>query len=176
MTATRTLSFNTYKLEPASYEHKQLAEEWTAEDKEHAGIVDPRFWLEQGEDHDSYLVSDKWGPVLFFRVITRQIEPTEWLLGGIAPTIQNGGLRPGFKAAELHMQFMPAYTAVDHKRIAETLKSGCPWLEQILIGAGVEEIYFDSTFPGLVAFTTKHLGFTQEGQRLSKRLAAAAVA
>lgn len=165
MTATRILIFDSYRLEPATFEHKHLAEEWTEADPEHRGKVDPRFWLEQGDGFDSYIVSDLAGPVLFLKVIARQIG-----YGILLPP----GPQHVRKGAELHMQFMPAATEMDHKRISAALLHGSPWLEQILMGAGVEEVYFDSTFPGLIAFTTKRLGYEHEGGRLRKRLPAQA--
>jgi hypothetical protein len=164
MTATKTLRFDGYLLEPAEFKHKALAESWTAWDKDHAGRVDPRFWLEQDERTDSYLVSDAAGPVLFFKVIVMGIKQFE------------SDPFPSWKHAELHMQFMPAACGADHNRIADALFKGYPWLELILIGAGVSEIYFDSRSPGLVAFTTKRMGFTQEGGRLRKRLELSAAA
>ena len=161
MTATKILRFDGYLLEPASYEHKDLAEKWTAWDSDHAGQVDPRFWLEQDGTRDSYLVSDRHGPVLFFKVIM-------WT--------DRDFFQYRKKVAEIHMQFMPASIAIDHQRIGGALLKGCPWLEEILRAAGVEEIYFDSTSPGLVAFTTKRMGFTQEDGRLRKRLGVRALA
>lgn len=162
MTATKTLRFDPgYVLEPASFAHRVLAEEWTAWDKDHAGCVDPRFWLEQDESRDSYLVSDEFGPVMFFKIIV-------WILGSLENASFETG--PNRKEAEIHMQFMPATTSHDHTRIGQALLKGCPWLELILIGAGVSEIYFDSTSPGLVAFTTKRMGFTEERGQLRKRL------
>jgi hypothetical protein len=154
MTAIRVLRFGEgFLMEPASYEHKQLAEQWTAWDPDHAGKVDPRFWLEQADDRDSYLVSDRVGPVLFFKVIVS-------IYGGIA----NASFQTDSKkVAELHMQFMPASTQQDHERIRMALVKGCPWLEILLAGAGVEEIVFDSRHSGLVAFSTKRLGFTTQG-------------
>lgn len=167
MTATKILNFDGYRLEPATYEHKDLAEQWTAWDRDHAGQVDPSFWLEQDEACDSYLVSDGIGPVLFFKVMT-------WIMGSLHNASFNTG--PNKKKAEIHMQFMPASTTIDHQRIGGALLKGCPWLEELLRAAGVEEIYFDSTSPGLVAFTTKRMGFTQEDGRLRKRLGVRALA
>lgn len=164
MTATKTLQFGVsgdYLLEPAAAKHKALAEQWTAWDPDHAGRVDPSFWLEQDEACDSYLVSDGMGPVLFFKVII-------WT--------DRDFFQYRKKVAEIHMQFMPASTTIDHQRIGGALLKGCPWLEELLRAAGVEEIYFDSTSPGLVAFTTKRMGFTQEDGRLRKRLGVRALA
>jgi hypothetical protein len=157
MTAIRVLRFGEgFTMEPASFEHVKLAEQWTAWDTDH-GKVDPRFWLEQAEDRDSYLVSDREGPVLFFKVIMRaRFWPVPERAAG--------------KIAELHMQFMPANTQADHERIRTALVKGCPWLEILLAGAGVEEIVFDSQHSGLVAFTTKRLGFTQSDGRLRKTI------
>lgn len=163
MTATRTLRFGEgFSLEPADFQHRILADQWTAWDPDHAGRVDPRFWLEQDDDRDAYLASDRTGPVLFFKVIVQQ-------KGGIA--------LPRWKTAELHMQFMPQATQQDYERIRAMLMAGCPWLEQILIAAGVEEITFDSHSPALIAFTTKRLGFSSQGDgTLRKRLAGQAAA
>jgi hypothetical protein len=156
-----------FVLEPASFEHKQLAEAWTAGDSDHAGKVDPRFWLEQAEDRDSYLVSDHVGPVLFFKVILMYY-------GGIANASFETATR---RVAELHMQFMPANKQDDHERIRTALLKGSGWLDLLLMGAGVEEILFDSNSPGLVAFSTKRLGFHSQGDgRLRKRLADQAAA
>lgn len=171
MTATRVLRFGAgFVLEPASFEHKPLAEQWTAWDPDHAGKVDPRFWLEQACDRDSYLASDGAGPVLFFKVI-------------VYPILHRGASGPSDEElarvkvdreqcqAELHMQFMPQNLQSDYERVRAMLLAGCPWLEQLLLEAGVEEIVFDSKSPALVAFTTKRLGFSTKGDGvLRKRL------
>lgn len=141
-----------YTLDPAGFEHKVLAENWTAWDADHAGRVDPRFWLEQDDSRDSYIACDRIGPVMFFKVIV---------------------FAHPEKTAELHMQFMPASTQTDHERIRNVLLAGCPWIERILAGAGVTEIVFDSNSAGLVAFSTKRLGFTHENGQLRKRIAVA---
>jgi hypothetical protein len=169
MTATQSLKFGEgFTLEPASSEHKKLAEEWTAWDTDHARRVDPPFWLEQANDRDSYLCSDRQGPVLFFKMIIR--------VAGYGILLPPGPEHTR-KMAELHMQFMPASTMADHERIRTALMKGCPWIETLLIGAGVEEIYFDSQSPGLVAFTTKRLGFNTQGDgQLRKRLEVSLVA
>lgn len=156
MTATRILRFGAgFSLVPVGFEHKTMAENWNAWDPDHAGHVDPRFWLEQADNLDSYLASDAIGPVLFFKVI--MIPKKE----------------PPSKVAEIHMQFMPQNTQGDHERIRAMLLAGSPWLEELLLGAGVTEINFDSTSPALVAFSTKRLGFLTQGDgTLRKRLAA----
>lgn len=188
MTATKTLRFGEgFILEPAEFQHKQLAVEWTDADPDHSGRVDPRFWLEQDDDRDSYLCSDRQGPVLFFKLILKQTEQhtQECQLSYMSKeraqqeswgcTCHHWG-RIDFprksSSAELHMQFMPAVSMQDHERIRAALLAGAPWIEQILMRAGVEEICFDSRSPGLIAFTTKRLGFSApENGILRKRLA-----
>lgn len=153
MTAKSVLRFGEgFVLEPAAFQHKSQADEWTAADSDHAGRVDPRFWLEQAPDRDSYLVSDLRGPVLFFTLILLLPGPER--------------IR---KVAELHMQFMPTTTQLDHERIRAALMAGCPWLERILEGAGVEEITFDSRSDRLIAFCVKRLGFLLEDNGVPRK-------
>jgi hypothetical protein len=53
------------------------------------------------------------------------------------------------------------------------LVEGMRWLEQR--AKSVREIRFDSCNPKLIKFAENHLGFTNEGGRLSKRLEVADV-
>jgi hypothetical protein len=152
MTASRILRFGEgFSLEPASYEHFDLAQKWTEEDPAHAGFVQARFWLEQADDRDSYLARWKQIPVMFFKAIIYVNEERQ-------------------KYAEVHMQFRPQITQNDHEMIRAVLLAGCPWLEELLLGAGIEEIIFDSNAPPLIAFCVKRLGFKRENGRLRKRL------
>jgi hypothetical protein len=67
MTALSTLRFSGYTLRPAGEADRRLAEQWTSRDLDHAGKIDPGFWLEQRPGMDSVVMEDSQGPVFFFK-------------------------------------------------------------------------------------------------------------
>lgn len=158
MTATRQFIFaDVYRLRPAGsvIADALLAEEWTATDQWHAGLIDPAFWLEQAPDKDSFILEDFAGPIFFFK--THLLQKTQ-------SNIQL------WMAVQLFIQFMPIASSDDLKRVADGLLEGLKWLEETLKSASVSEIFFDSYNPTLIRFCTKRLGFTLDGTRLRKQL------
>jgi hypothetical protein len=152
-----THQFSRYVLIPADPKHLDLARAWTLADPDHAAQrVRPEFWIEQGERWEAWLLTDEEGPVYFFKAVRYD------------PDI------------EVHIQFPPypavaAITSQIHhrNRLSMALVEGMRWLERR--ARGVREIRFESQNPSLIRFAEKHLGFTNEGGRLSKRLEAADV-
>jgi hypothetical protein len=152
-----THQFSRYLLIPADPRHLDLARAWTLADPDHAGSVRPEFWIEQGEGCEAWLLTDEEGPVYFFKAVHCQPD------------------------VEVHIQFPPYPAAapilsqVHHRnRLALALVEGMRWLECRLKAAKrMREIRFDSRDPKLIRFAEKHLGFTNEGGHLSKRLEAA---
>lgn len=160
MSAIETFSFGPYTLRPAGRDpgDLQLAQVWTSADRDHAGRVLPGFWLEQKLGRDSYILLDYNGPLFFFKLI-QYVEP-----------ITNG--KP---MCEIHIQFPPApgqaeTQPLQRERLAMALHEGLQWLERVLIGNRIGEIFFDSSSDPLVAFCIKRLGFVLEGGKLRKRL------
>jgi hypothetical protein len=141
--------FKGYQLRRSSLVDLPLAKEWTKADLDHAGKVDPGFWLGQSARAQSFLLSDSDGPVFFFK-----------------------GIVAG-KSLEVHVQFPPegdpAMRNMRRRRISQGLIDGLEWLEGRMRGA-VEEVIFESTTPALIRFSERHLGFRQSGGRLRKRI------
>jgi hypothetical protein len=149
MTALSTLRFSGYTLRPAGEADRRLAEQWTAWDEDHAGKIDPGFWLEQRPGMDSVVVEDSQGPVFFFKTcLLNQIEP------GRGPH------------AQVFIQFMPCATEEDRERTRDALVEGTAWLAPVLEQSGAEEIFFDTRQPKLIAFCQKRLGFIVDGKDL----------
>ena len=151
MTATATFRFsnNKFTLRPAGEDDFYLAEKWTQLDPEHRGSVDPRFWLEQAQGRDSFLLFDDEGPVFFFKMV-------------LAGSENN-------RAIEIHIQFPPQ--GRNGYRIAAGLIEGITWLERVLRQIQIREMFFDSASRKLITFAIKRLGFRMEGGKLRKRLA-----
>jgi hypothetical protein len=159
MTALNTMQFAGFTLRPAGQDDRALAEQWTAWDRDHAGKVDPGFWLEQRVGMDSFLLNDGDGPVFFFKTrlaIEEEYTPTgeTSIFTGIPILSKRRTVR-----AELHIQFMPCATEEDHERTRRALLRGLEWLEPVLGHGGAEEIYFDSRDLKLITFAQKKLGF-----------------
>jgi hypothetical protein len=160
MTALNMLQFGGYMLRPAGgnllnrrMADLDLARAWTAADPDHAGRIEPGFWLQQGIGVDSYLASDRSGPLLFLKIVKHCFTETEW-------------------HAELHVQFAPG----ERERTRCALMKGMEWLIPILERSGAREIYFATRNQTLLRFAVKRLGF-KEGldapkgeQRLYRRL------
>lgn len=138
MSAKDGFTFGQYELRPATAEDADLAHEWTAADPAHAGIISPRFWLEQDRGVDCYLLSDAEGPLFFFRMQ---------------------------RAARLFIQFSPTATA---QRTRQGLEEGMKWLNMALATVSVTEILFDSASKLLRRFVTGKLGFRPQPESLSK--------
>lgn len=197
MTALNTLCFSGYTLRPAGEADRKLAEQWTAWDEEHAGKIDPGFWLEQRPGMDSVLLLDALGPVLFCKValyaqvvrnaVVDRERPLPGHLAGLsAETIaelkarREGRAAPATQTtagpvAEVFVQFMPCATEEDRERTREALARGMEWLEPVLEMSGAEEIFFDSRQEKLIAFCIKRLGFKAEGGTGMRRLRKALV-
>jgi hypothetical protein len=172
MTALSTLRFSAYTLRPAWEEDRMLAEQWTARDEDHAGKIDPAFWLEQQPGIDSVVVEDSQGPVFFFKtrlmivkIIDQNPLPIQ-LVGLSQETIEE--VRPPVMKiiAEVFIQFMPCATEEDRERTRQALMEGTAWLAPVLEQSGAEEMFFDSRQPKLIAFCQKRLGFIVDGTEL----------
>jgi hypothetical protein len=145
MSATRTYYFNDYTLRPADLGDIALAVRWTAADADHVGRTHPDFWVEQTLSNDSYLLLDKQGPLFFFKLH-----------------------RITVKSVELHIQFPPL--PGNQGRILVGLIDGCDWLDGMLKGSRIEEVFFMSANESLVRFASRRLGYAQDGSRLAKRV------
>jgi hypothetical protein len=161
MTASSTFTFSpNFTLRPAGDDDRQLAEQWTQADPEHAGVVDPGFWLQQDVGQDSYILLDKEGAIFFWKGILKCLDPA------------------GKLGVEMHMQFPPeggTYHSIGaanlRARIRIGMVLGLHWLEQMLKRANVAEVYFESKNLNLIFFCKKHLGFIRDGDgRLIKHL------
>jgi len=154
----RSVTFDEFTLVVATEaEHLKLAEQWTAWDSDHAGRIDPKFWMEgwkRASDHalaiDSILVKDTAGPVFFCKVFQKKVK--------------------GELVAEVYVQFRPCAVEEDRLRTIHALRKGTEWLELRLKLNGVKELCFDSHNENLIRFCMKRLGFVHEGNKLSKRL------
>lgn len=151
--------FANYLLRMTGPEDLKLATEWTAADADHAGRVDPRFWLERDAHGESWLLHDAEGPLFFFKAVRFESQ--------------------GQNILELHVQFSPVPEPIDpwthrHHRVrtARALVDGTQWLERTV--QAFHEMWFDSNNPVLIHFCEKHLGFTRKGGRLFKKLQACA--
>lgn len=163
MTALSTLRFDRFILRPAGSQlgDIQIAQNWTAKDQAHAGKVDPIFWLEQRPGIDSYLFHDDKGPLLFLKTV-QLIQKRE------DPAPKESKYKD---TVEIHIQFMPRSTEEDFERTRNAMVIGLEWLERVLVGNGIEEVFFDSEDLRLIAFCVKRLGFVQQGtDRLVKPL------
>jgi len=144
--------FKGYLLRPSLASDLELARLWTARDPDHAGRVDPGFWLSQGRYAQAYLLSDADGPVFFFK----------------------GVVRPREAAIEVHIQFPPdedePLRNMRRRRISQGLIEGLAWLEERMLAKMVTEIIFESSTPALIRFSKRHLGFTHENGKLRKQL------
>lgn len=164
MSAIETFRFGEYTLRPAgtSIWDFRLAKAWTDADPVHRGKIEPNFWTEQSFSRDAYILVDGSGPLLFFKTVMYEAKAID--------TTQ-----PPLRWTELFMQFPPAGETEDdaaetQKRIAAGLLAGAPWLESVLKGNGIREIFFQSDSPSLIRFTVKRLGYVQEGSKLRKQL------
>jgi hypothetical protein len=135
MPALSSFVFEGLRLRPAIDGDYPLAQSWADVDPYHRGS-NAAFWVDQNPGIESYLLSDRWGPLFFFR------------LDRIAKD-----------AATVHIQFAPGNGA-DHKiRIIRGMTCGLRWIERVLLSAGINALYFDSKNPQLIAFCTRRLGF-----------------
>lgn len=171
MTALNTLRFKGFMLRPAGLDDYKLADDWVAADKDHAGKIDPLFWLEQRPGVDSVLMLDDEGPVFFFKCALLVIKTGAWTrpepLPGHLEGLSEETLRELYAArmeekiaAQVFIQFMPCRTARDLNRTRTALTLGLEWLEPVLEQGGAQEIFFDSGNEKLIAFCVKRLGFT----------------
>lgn len=153
------IRFDEFALRPAVAEDLPLATTWTRADPDHWGM-DAAFWIQQGYRVESWLLHDATGPVFFFT----------------AKTFENRAGAQLEKVLEVHVQFPPVPNEHEgeaqrqhRQRMGHALLDGTAWLEKNLRGE-FAEIRFESLSPGLIRFCERHLGFTNQGGRLFKRL------
>lgn len=141
------------KIHPGLYD-LQHATVWTKADPHHRHKTPPEFWLEQGPGVESYMMEDRYGPLLFFKMV-----------------------RGPEKTVEMHVQFPPyPHTPTGRAelrcRIVHALMLGFEWLERVLSLRGVESLSFVCDTPTLRQFCIKRLQFVQDkGTRLRKVIA-----
>jgi hypothetical protein len=155
MPALCTFVFSGFTLRPAAAADLDLATRWTEADAEHSKTTRPSFWLEQGDNTESYLLLDQIGPVFFFKM-----------------------QRHSRQQIELHIQFPPESKYVTgqllrKRRVMQGLMLGLQWIEKALSSRGVCELLFKSQNDSLISFCVKHMGFDREGERLTKTIASA---
>jgi hypothetical protein len=155
MTALNTFKFGDCFLRPADERDRELAERWTAADPDHAGRFDPGFWLENKLGRDGFLLSDRQGPVYFFKM------HIHWIFEFGPDTLRN--------VVQVFIQFPPCEEARP-MRVFRALAEGCQWLERTIIPMGAEEMIFDSRNETLIRFCVKRLGFERDGEMLRKTL------
>jgi hypothetical protein len=148
-----TFAFGGFCLRSATRADLPLAVSWTAADPDHAGRVDPEFWVEGNPGQESYLLSDQIGPLFFFKMCLYEKPDAERLV-------------------EAHIQFAPRRSPEDILRTREGLEKGFSWLEMVLRSRGIAELFFHSKERTLIAFCVKHLKFARERDYLRKRLIA----
>jgi len=196
MSAIESFKFGeSYLLRPAGngahLEDLELAVRWTAADPDHAGRVEPGFWLEQRLGRDSYMLEDAGGPLFFFKLHWWYRAPEEQAMhpvdGALLPSLITLPWNGMERLVEIHIQFAPRtqrngsvvqVTELD-ARVAAALNDGVVWLERALQPARVQRIFFDSSSERLIQFCTKRLGFQRDQadpgkQRLWKPLFAKA--
>jgi hypothetical protein len=155
MTALNTFKFGDCFLRPTDERDRELAERWTAADPEHAGTIDPGFWLENRLGRDGFLLSDRQGPCYFFKM---HIIKSMALMEG-----------PIHNVVQIFIQFPPCEEGRP-MRVFRALAEGCQWLERTVIPMGAEELIFDSRNESLIRFCIKRLGFERHGEMLRKKL------
>lgn len=143
-------SFDGFQLRRTDLGDFALAEAWTNADPDHAGKVDPLFWLRQSECDQGYVLSDSQGPLFFFKGV---------IIG---------------RSMEVHIQFLPCSAEVHefHElrfRLGNGLMKGMAWLEARMRGV-VDQIFFESSSMGLIRFCEKRLGFAMTNGRLLKQI------
>jgi len=158
MSAIETFSFGEYTMRPAGADDLQIARVWNALDRWHRDCIKPEFWIEQKLRRDSFLMLDRLGPLLFFKMHGHGPK-NDWRSDRV----------------QIFIQFPPAPPfGLERKnhfyRVGSGVEKGFAWLERILIANGVEELFFDSESVSLVLFCTRNLGFNRDGHRLSKIL------
>ena len=175
MSALNHFRFDGFHLRPTNPLDRALAEQWTAMDPAHAGVIAPEFWLEQRLGRDSFLLSDKTGPVFFFKMHILAHYRLRWLEehdGVQMPVEQN--LR---NCVQIFLQFAPYDTDYDdalrfqlRRRMRAGLVKGQVWLEKVLRQYQATEVFLDTRSEPLVHFSVNRLGFTQDGIGLRRRL------
>jgi hypothetical protein len=135
----KAITFKGYQLRDTVPADIDLARAWTAADPDHAGRVLPEFWITDG-----WLLSDREGPIFFFR-----------------------GIRIKPRTLEIHVQFGDNLT---RERLVSALIDGEAWLMENALD--IDEICFDSKNPVLIHFCEKRLGFTNVNGKLCKQLTA----
>jgi hypothetical protein len=181
MTAINTFKFGEFFLRPAGEQDRALAERWTAADPDHAGVIDPNFWLENKLGRDGFLLSDASGPVFFFKmhIYSRFTLPAPKKL-----VLDNGKVaaldeeeRNLLNVVQVFIQFPPwdydcgpDLRLTLRGRVSKGLAEGCEWLERTVQPMGATELFFDSKNESLIRFCVNRLGFRRDGDNLRKKL------
>lgn len=165
MTALNTFKFGEYFLRPANELDRALAEKWTAADPEHAGVIEPGFWLENRLGRDGFLLSDQRAPLYFFKMHIHGIYDLRLpdAAGTNGPVEMFESLHD---AVQVFIQFPPFRDG----RVMRGLTEGCKWLERTIAPMGARELFFDSKNESLIRFCVSRLGFTRDGNNLRKKL------
>jgi len=139
--------FDGYNLrEVGEYDRAQLIE-WIAEDRHHAGLLDPEFFMGVAPDSSGQLAPDP-------RVTVCAIEDGKRTLMYIRLT----------RASRVHIQFPPPHSTgrslhIERRQTANALIKGMAFLEVALERAGAMEWIFDSKAAALRMMAQRHLGF-----------------
>jgi hypothetical protein len=145
---SETFQFAGFTLREATLERDyELAKDWNYADPDHRDTTLGTFWLQQGEETNSYLLEDESGPVFFFRMDAR--ERFTWM--------------------EVHIQFAPG-NALLQARTRRGIRRGFAWLEKMLTESGFEGYYFHSRSPQLIFFCQNRLGFEWDGTKIYRKI------
>jgi hypothetical protein len=133
--------FSEYTLRPVTLEDREHAARWIAADPEHAGKVEPEFFVNPEPEAECFLLLDRWGEPIFYFKMER--------------------------AVRVHIQFGPtAATKADRLRTMAALGAGLNWLERSSAKAGIRQIIFSSTFQPLIRYCKNKLGFRESASQL----------
>lgn len=141
-----TFSFHGYTVRSSRREDLGLAERWIKADPEHRDTgLRGEFWLLQEAQAgiESFLVEDRFGPVLFFKTVMKSEEE-----------------------AEIHLLFppvpIPAGELADRNcRIMNAMLEIFPWVEKALALRKTKAVLFMSKSKSLIRFVEKRLGFVK---------------
>ena len=124
--------FGEYTVRQATAADRQLLRTWIAADPDHDGKgIDPEFFYEEEPGVGCYLLSDKQGPLFFWRTSN---------------------------VVRLDTQFGPSKTADERFRNREGLIAGMNWIAGMCAVRGVTEILFESQNPLLRRLAIHQMG------------------
>ena len=142
-----TFSFHGYTVRSSRRDELELAERWTKADPEHRDTgLRGEFWLLQEAQAgiESFLVEDRFGPVLFFKLVMKSEDE-----------------------AELHLLFPPfpipaGELAERNCRTMNAMLEIFPWVEKALAQRKTKAVFFISKSKSLIRFAEKRLGFVKD--------------